>query len=196
MFQRSKTLSFLAAAAITAALSLPAFAGDKKFIDSDDAKKEDEAPQKFLKNYDKLIKGKEADWVYFAEGFDAKAYKSVRIKPFAATGKNSRAKAAAEDGPGYYEKWLSKSKLGWEISGKGAADLTLEGNIADGWEPSGAARAWGGWMANPGVCQEVTARDSKGKIVFEIRQKSKGSTLSDAVENGIENILKSVAKGK
>jgi len=195
MFQRSKTLSFLAAAAITAALSLPAFAADKKFIDSDDAKKEDEAPQKFLKNYDKLVKGKEADWVWFADGFDAKAYKTVKIREYAATGKKSRSKAAAEEGPGYWDRWISKEKLGWDVA-RGGADLTIEGNIADAWEPSGAARAWGGWMANPGVCQEVTARDSNGRTVFEIRHKSKGSTLSDAVENGIENICKSIAKGK
>ena len=195
MFQRSKTLSFLVAAAIAAALSLPAYAGDKKFIESDDAKKDDEAPQKYLKNYDKLVKGKEADWVWFAEGFDAKAFKTVKVKPYAATGKNSRSKAAAEDGPGYWDKWVSKTKLNWDVV-KGGADLTIEGNIADAWEPSGAARAWGGWMANPGTCQEVIGKDSKGNTVFEIRHKSKGSTLSDSVENGIENICKSIAKGK
>jgi hypothetical protein len=195
MFQRSKTLSFLVTAAVATVLSLPAFAGEKKFIDSDDAKKEDEAPQKFLKSYDKLVKGKEADWVWFAEGFDAKAFKTVKIKPYAATGKGSRSKAAAEDGPGYWEKWTAKTKLNWDQV-KGGADLTIEGNIADAWEPSGAARAWGGWMANPGVCQEIIGKDSKGKTVFEIRHKSKGSTLSDAVENGIENICKTIAKGK
>jgi hypothetical protein len=195
MFQRSKALSFLVAAAISAAVSLPAMAGSKKFSDSDDAKKEDEAPQKFLKGYDKLVQGKEADWVWFAEGFDAKAFKTVKIKPYAATGKNSRSKAAAEDGPGYWDKWVSKTKLNWDVV-KGGADLTIEGNIADAWEPSGAARAWGGWMANPGTCQEIIGKDSKGNTVFEIRHKSKGSTLSDAVENGIENICKSIAKGK
>ncbi len=195
MFQRSKAFVFLAAAAIAATLSTPAQAGSKKFIDSDDAKKEDEAPQKFLKDYDKLVQGKEADWVWFAEGFDAKAYKTVKIRPYAATGKNSRSKAAAEDGPGYWDRWVTKTKLNWDVA-KGGADLTIEGNIADAWEPSGAARAWGGWMANPGVCQEIIGKDSKGKTVFEIRHKSKGSTLSDAVENGVENICKSIAKGK
>jgi hypothetical protein len=195
MFKNSKPFAFLVAAAIAATLSLPAFAADKKFIDSDDAKKEDEAPQKFLKNYDKLVKGKEADWVWFAEGFDAKAYKTVKIKQYAATGKKSPSRAAAEDGPGYWEKWIQKTKLGWDEV-KSGGDLTIDGNIADAWEPSGAARAWGGWMANPGVCQEIIGKDSKGKTVFEIRHKSKGSTLSDAVENGIENICKTIAKGK
>jgi len=195
MMQRSKLLSTLGVALLGLGLTLPA-AAEKKFIESDDAKKEDEAPQKFLKDYDKLVKGKEADWVYFADGFDAKNYKSVRVKPYAALGKGSRSRAAAEDGPGYWERWVAKSKLPWDVASKGGGDLTLEGNIADAWEPSGAARAWGGWMANPGVCQEVIGRDSKGKIVFQIRHKSKGSTLSDAVENGIENICKTLAKGK
>ena len=193
MLQSSKTTAFLGAALLALGLSVP-LAAAEKFIDSDDGKKDDEAPQTFLKDYDKLVKGKEADWVYFTEGFDAKAYKTVRIKEFSTSGKGSRLRNAAEDGAGYYERWIQKAKLGWEVAPKGA-DLTLEGNIAAAWEPGGAAH-WGGWMASPGTCQEVIGRDSGGKIVFQIRQKSRGSTVSDAVENGIEKIVETLKKGK
>jgi hypothetical protein len=195
MLQSSKTTAFLGAALLALGLSVP-LAAAEKFIDSDDGKKDDEAPQTFLKDYDKLVKGKEADWVSFTEGFDAKAYKTVRIKEFSTSGKGSRLRNAAEDGAGYYEKHIQKAKLGWEVVSKGAADLTLEGNIANAWEPSGGAKFWGGWMANPGTCQEVIGRNSGGKIVFQIRQKSRGSTVSDAVENGIEKIVETLKKGK
>jgi len=195
MLQSSKTTAFLGAALLALGLSVP-LAAAEKFIDSDDGKKDDEAPQTFLKDYDKLVKGKEADWVYFTEGFDAKAYKTVRIKEFSTSGKGSRLRNAAEDGAGYYEKHIQKAKLGWEVVSKGAADLTLEGNIANAWEPSGGAKFWGGWMANPGTCQEVIGRNSGGKIVFQIRQKSRGSTVSDSVENGIEKIVETLKKGK
>src|SRR5450759_1910461 len=195
MLQSSKTTAFLGAALLALGLSVP-LAAAEKFIDSDDGKKDDEAPQTFLKDYDKLVKGKEADWVYFTEGFDAKAYKTVRIKEFSTSGKGSRLRNAAEDGAGYYEKHIQKAKLGWEVVSKGAADLTLAGNIANAWEPSGGAKFWGGWMANPGTCQEVIGRNSGGKIVFQIRQKSRGSTVSDSVENGIEKIVETLKKGK
>jgi hypothetical protein len=195
MLQRSKTITFLGAALLAFGLSVPLAAAEKKFIDSDDAKKDDDAPQTFLKDYDKLVKGKEADWVYFTAGFDAKAYKKVRIKEFSTSGKGSRLKNVAEDGVGFYERWIQKSKIGWEVVPKGG-DLTLEGNIASAWEPSGGARFWGGWMASPGTCQEVIGRDSGGKIVFQMRQKSRGSTMSDAVENGIEKIIENLKKVK
>jgi hypothetical protein len=195
MLQRSKTIAFLGAALLALGLSVPLAAAEKKFIDSDDGKKDDDAPQTFLKDYDKLVKGKEADWVYFTGGFDAKAYKTVRIKEFSTSGKGSRLRNAAEDGAGFYERWIQRAKLGWEVAPKGA-DLTLEGNIANAWEPSGGAKFWGGWMANPGTCQEVIGRNSGGKIVFQIRQKSRGSTVSDAVENGIEKIVETLKQGK
>lgn len=37
---------------------------------------------------------------------------------------------------------------------------------------------------------------ASGKVVAEIRHKSRGSTVHDAVENGLEEIAKSLAKGK
>jgi hypothetical protein len=175
-------------------LSAPAAAA-KKFITSDDAKQKDE-PQAFLKDYDKLLKGSEADWVYFAEGFKAANYKTVMIKAFEMTGKGPQVKEAAESGPDYYDTWItSKSDIGWKVV-KGGSDLILMGNIVNAWEPSGAARYWGGWMANPGACQELIGKDSKGNILFQIRHKSRGSTVPDAIENGIENILKTLGKGK
>ena len=61
--------------------------------------------------------------------------------------------------------------------------------------PESAARYWGGWAANPGVGLELVCK-SGGKIVGELRHKAKGSTVRDAVENGLEDMAKSVSKGK
>jgi len=193
MNERMKLFAPLVAALFVVVLSAPAFAGSK-FVNSEDAEEKDE-PQAFLKDYDKLVKGSEADWVYFAEGFKAHAYKTVSIKPFHITGKGSEVKYAAESGPDYYDTWIERSDLGWKVV-KGGGDLSIEGNIVNAWEPSGGARFWGGWLANPGACQEVIGRNSKGAIVFQIRHKSRGSTVPDAVENGIEDILKTLEKGK
>ena len=66
------------------AVSVPATASSKKFSESDDAKKDDE-PQEYLKSYDKLTKGKEADWVYFTEGVDLKSFKTVSLKTWGTT---------------------------------------------------------------------------------------------------------------
>jgi hypothetical protein len=182
-------------AALVLGVALPASAGAKKFVDSDASKEKDE-PTGYLKDYDKLVEGKEADWVYF-DGFEAKAYKTVKINSFKTSGKGSRLKGAAEDGPGYLEQWIKKSKkLGWTVVTEGKADLTVDGNVANAWEPSGAARFWGGWYANPGCVQELMAKDEAGKIVFQIRHKSKGSTLPDAVENGLEKVVETLEKGK
>ena len=79
---------------------------------------------------------------------------------------------------------------------KDGGDLRIEGNIFNAWEPSGAARVWGGWAANPGVGMELVAKDKSGKTIFEIRHKAKGSTMEDAVENGLENIVKTLEAGK
>ncbi len=189
----------LLAAALFAfcALALPAAAKEKKFIDDDAAKKDDKAPQKFLPDYDKLVKGSEADWVYF-DGYDPKAYKTVALKPYGYTGKGPETKSASEYGQDYLSEWIPKSKkLGWTVAENGKkGDLTIEGNIAYAWEPSGAARFWGGWYANPGCVQELIGKDRSGKIVFEIRHKSRGSTVRDSVENGIQKIIESLEKGK
>ena len=193
MKHRFNLMSLLVIMLVVVGVAAPAAAG-KGFLASDDAKENDE-PQAFLKDYDKLVKGSEADWVYFAEGFNAANYKTVRIKDFGVTGKGPQTKMAAETGPDYYDTWIAKSGLGWKVVKEGAS-LTLEGNMVNAWEPSGAARFWGGWMANPGACQELIGKDSKGNIVFQIRHKSRGSTVPDAVENGIEDILKTLEKGK
>ncbi len=191
-----RRLSLLGLSVLVAgSLALPAAAGSKKFVDSDAAKEKDE-PQSFLPDYDKLVEGSEADWVYF-NGYDAKAIKTVKIKEYGVTGKGRETRDAAEDGPEYLDQWISRSKkLGWEVVKSGKADLTIEGNVAHAWEPSGAARFWGGWYANPGVVQELIGKDASGKIIFEIRHKSKGSTIRDAVENGLEDVVKTLEKGK
>lgn len=188
---------FLAAFTATFVLSTGAALADKKFVDSDDAKKHsDTDPMKFLPDYDKLVKGKEADWVYFPEKFDAKAYKTVTIKDYGSTGGTpSRVKFATEAAPGYWESWLKKKDPRWEVV-KSGGDLSIEGNFANVWEPSGSARFWGGWYANPGAVQELIGKDKSGKVLFEIRHKSRGSTVEDAVENGIEKILETLAKGQ
>ncbi|MBP7678414.1 MAG: hypothetical protein KBB14_19070, partial [Thermoanaerobaculia bacterium] len=181
--------------ALAALVALPAFAAGKRFQD-DDASREKDEPTTWLKDYDKLVEGKEADWVFF-DGYSAGSYKSVAVKEFSATEKDKEARHAAEYGKEYAEQWIQESKkLGWEVVSGGKADLTIEGNVAHAWEPSGAARFWGGWYANPGAVQELIGKDSSGKIVFQIRHKSRGSTVKDAIENGLEDVVKSLEKGK
>jgi hypothetical protein len=51
-------------------------------------------------------------------------------------------------------------------------------------------------MANPGVGLEVLVKDSKGSVVAEIRHKAKGSTIRDAVENGLEEVAKAINSGR
>jgi hypothetical protein len=51
-------------------------------------------------------------------------------------------------------------------------------------------------MANPGVGLEVLLKDSSGKIVGEIRHKSRGSTIEDAVENALEDVAKAISEGR
>ena len=182
---------------LAASLALPALAKEKKFVNDDAAKEKDE-PTTWLPDYDKLVEGKDADWVYF-EGYEPGSYKSVMVKDFVANEKDRHreAKNAAEYGREYTEQWIRDSKkLGWDIVEKGKADLTITGNVVHAWEPSGAARFWGGWYANPGAVQELIGKDSSGKTVFMIRHKSRGSTIPDAIENGLEDVVKSLEKGK
>jgi hypothetical protein len=115
------------------------------------------------------------------------------VKDFENNGRSRDARDAARDGKEYAEQWLQKQ--GFDIVEKGA-DLIVEGNIFNAWEPSGAARYWGGWAANPGVGIELLIKDKSGAVVGELRQKAKGSTIPDAVENGLEDMCKSVAAGK
>lgn len=185
----------LAVALLAALFALPAAAKEKKFV-NDDASKEKEEPTTWLKDYDQLVEGKGADWVFF-DGYSAGAYKTVAVKDFSANEKDREAKRAADYGKEYVEEWVGKSKkLGWEIVEKGKADLTIQGHVVHAWEPSGAARFWGGWYANPGATQEFIGKDASGKTVFQIRHKSRGSTVPDAIENGIEDVVESLEKGK
>ncbi|HEY6221431.1 MAG TPA: hypothetical protein VIX13_02740 [Candidatus Eisenbacteria bacterium] len=163
----------------------------KTFLDSDDAKERDE-PQKFLPDYDKLTKGKDADWVYFPKG-SLKSYKTVSVKEFDENGRGREARDAARDGRDYMEQWLDKQ--GFKVV-KSGGDLVVSGNIFNAWEPHGAGRYWGGWMANPGVGLEVIVRDSKGDIVGEVRHKNRGSTVRDAVENALEEVAKAISDGR
>src|SRR5664280_2242140 len=196
MYTITRRYALLSLASLFAlAVSVPAAASSKKFTESDDAKQNDE-PQEYLKDYDKLTKGNEADWVYFTEGVDLKSFKTVSLKTWGTTNKHSRSKHAAESGPEYLEQWIKRSKkLGWQVV-KDGGDLRIEGNVFNAWEPSGGARVWGGWAANPGVGMELVAKDKSGKTIFEIRHKAKGSTLEDAVENGLEKIVKTLEVGK
>lgn len=183
----------LFAIALTAFLvfsARPAEAARKNFLDSDDAKEKDE-PQKYLKDYDKLTKGKDADWVYFPSG-NLKSFKTVTVKEFEENGRGREARDAAREGKDYMEQWLDKQ--GFKVV-KSGGDLVIEGNVFNAWEPHGAARYWGGWAANPGVGLEVVAMDAKGNILGEVRHKAKGSTIRDAVENGLEDVAKALANG-
>jgi hypothetical protein len=191
---KRQTAFFAAVVFAVAAFAAPALAKDKKFTDDDASKQKDE-PTTWLKNYDSLVEGKEADWVFF-DGFDAKSIKTVKLKDFSSE-KGPRVKNAAEYGHDYLDQWVTRSKkLGWEVVKDGKADLTIEGHMVHAWEPSSAARFWGGWYANPGVVQELIGKNAAGKTVFEIRHKSKGSTVPDAVENGLEKCVESLEKGK
>lgn len=181
-------VAFLALALVAA----PAFAAKAKtFVGSDDSKEADE-PAKYLPDYDKLTKGKDADWVYFPEG-GLKKYKSVQVKDFVENGKGREAREAAEDGKEYMEQWLERG--GYSLAEKGA-ELVVEGNVFNAWEPGTGARIWGGWMANPGVGLEVVVKDSSGKVVGQIRHKSRGSTVEDAVENALEEVAKAIMDGR
>ncbi|HWZ87149.1 MAG TPA: hypothetical protein VN032_13155 [Thermoanaerobaculia bacterium] len=182
----------LASAALFVFAVSTALASDTKFINSDDAKERDE-PQKFLPDYDKLVKGKDSDWVYFPDGA-LKNYKTVLVKEFQNNGKGREAKEAASYGKEYMEQWMQKQ--GFDVVEKGPADITIEGNVFNAWEPSGAARVWGGWAANPGVGLELLIKNKSGAVVGEMRQKAKGSTIHDAVENGLEDCAKSIAHGR
>src|ERR1700756_4892593 len=117
----------------------------KRFLDSDDPKEKDEA-QKYLKDYDKLTKGKDADWVYFPGGTGLKKGSTVTVKEFEENGRGREARDAARDGKDYMEQWLEKQ--GFKVA-KSGGDVTIEGNVFNAWEPRGAGRYWGGWMANP-----------------------------------------------
>ncbi|HEX4439354.1 MAG TPA: hypothetical protein VH854_04735, partial [Thermoanaerobaculia bacterium] len=74
------------------ALTMSAYASDKKFSESDDSHQKDE-PQKFLPDYDKLVKGKDADWVYFPDGALSK-YKTVSVEEFDHTGHGTESRDA------------------------------------------------------------------------------------------------------
>ena len=181
-------VAFLALALVAA----PALAAKAKtFVGSDDSKEADE-PAKYLPDYDKLTKGKDADWVYFPEG-GLKKYKTVEVKDFVENGKGREAREAAEEGKEYMEQWLERG--GYSLAEKGA-ELVVEGNVFNAWEPGTGARIWGGWMANPGVGVEVLVKDSSGKVLGQIRQKSRGSTVEDAVENALEEVAKAIMDGR
>jgi hypothetical protein len=187
-----RPLSALLVGALTLAIgAAPAFGKSKAFLESDDAKEANE-PQKFLPDYDKLMKGKDADWVYFPEG-GLKKFKTVHVKEFVENGKGREARHAAESGREYMEQWLERG--GYTLAEKGA-ELVVEGNVFNAWEPGTGARIWGGWMANPGVGLELILKDSSGKVVGEIRHKDRGSTIEDAVENALEEVAKAITDGR
>jgi hypothetical protein len=192
MVRQMTRLFAVALAAFLILSARPAEAAKKNFLDSDDAKEKDE-PQKFLKDYDKLTKGKDADWVYFPESASLKKGATVTVKEFEENGRGRESRDAAREGKDYMEQWLDKQ--GFKVV-KSGGEVTIEGNIFNAWEPHGAARYWGGWAANPGVGMEVVAKDAKGNILAEIRHKAKGSTIRDAVENGLEDVAKALAAGK
>src|SRR4029453_6661851 len=150
-------MALVAAVALTVAIAKP-----KMFDKSEDAGKVDE-PAKWLPDYDKLAEGHDADWTYFPAG--SLKNKSVTVKAFttnAVEDHADEAEMAAKAGKKYLEQWLKKA--GFKVVDE-AAEVTFEGNIFDAWEPEGAGRYWGGWMANPGAGMEVMAKDSSGKVV-------------------------------
>ncbi len=168
---------------------------ERTFLASDDAKESDE-PQAYLPDYSKLVKGDDADWVYFPNG-SLKSFKTVRVMPFSSNAVDAHkveGRHAAEFAPDYLKRWLGEQ--GFRVVESGDADMVVEGNIFNAWEPSGGARFWGGVFANPGAGEEVICKDARGAVLGFVRHKSRGSTIKDAVENGLEEIAKAIAKGK
>jgi len=166
----------------------------KTFLDSDDAKEADE-PQKYLPDYGKLVAGKDADWVYFPNG-RFQGGRKVVVNPFESNALDTHkveARHAAEYAPAFLKKWLIKE--GFEIVDSDG-DLVIDGNVFNAWEPSAGARFWGGWLANPGCGIEVVVKDPKGEVLGFVRHKARGSTIKDAVENGLEEVAQAIAKGK
>jgi hypothetical protein len=196
--KRESLVAGLAVLIAVVALTVPDNAWAKKaktFLASDDAKESDE-PQGYLPDYSKLVKGDDADWVYFPNG-SLKSYKTVLIKPFTSNAVDTHkieGRHAAEYGPEYLKEWLEKQ--GFQVVDSGRADMVIEGNIFNAWEPSGGGRFWGGVFANPGAGEEVICKDSSGTILGFVRHKSRGSTIKDAIENGLEDVVKAIAKGK
>lgn len=188
--RRAYSVLFIAVLALAIGVA-PALGKSKAFLESDDAKEANE-PAKYLPDYDKLTKGKDADWVYFPEG-SLKKYRTVQVKDFVENGKGREAREAARAGREYMEQWLERD--GYKLAEKGA-ELVIEGNVFNAWEPGTGARIWGGWMANPGVGLEVLLKDSSGKVVGEIRHKSRGSTIEDAVENALEEVASAISDGR
>ena len=188
----------VAALIVLSAVAFPGQAWAKKaktFLASSDAKEDDE-PQAYLPDYAKLVKGDDADWVYFPDG-TLKSYKTVLIKPFTSNAVEAHkveGKHAAEYAQGFMKEWLEKQ--GFQVVESGPSDMSIEGNIFNAWEPSGGARFWGGVFANPGAGEEVICKDAKGTILGYVRHKSRGSTIKDAVENGLEDVAKAIAKGR
>lgn len=163
-------------------VAAPALA-EKKFLGSDDDKEKDE-PQKWLKDYDKLTKGKEANWVYFTET-NFKKYKTVSVKEFDTNGRGREVRDAVSDGRDYMEKGLEKQ--GWEVV-KSGGDMAIEGNVFSAWQ--------GGWGVFNGVGVELMLKDSKGDLIGQIRHKSKGSSIRNAVDNALEECAKTIAAGR
>ena len=193
--------SLIASAAVAFAVVALSLTGQawaksaKTFLASDDAKESDE-PQGYLPDYAKLVKGSDADWVYFPTG-SLKSFKTVKIQPFTSNAVDTHkvdGRHAAEFAPDYLKNWLEKQ--GFKVVDSGQADMVIEGNIFNAWEPSGGARFFGGVFANPGAGEEVICKDANGAVLGFVRHKSRGSTIKDAVENGLEEIAKAIAKGR
>jgi len=196
--KRNSLIAGVAAVIALSALLFPGLASAKAaktFLASSDAKESDE-PQAYLPDYSKLVKGGDADWVYLPNG-SLKSYGTVLVKPFSSNAVEDHrveGRHAADFAPGYLKNWLEKQ--GFHVVTSGSAEMVIEGNVFNAWEPSGAGRFWGGMWANPGVGIEVICRGANGKILGFVRHKSRGSTIKDAVENGLEEVAKAIAKGK
>ena len=182
------------AACFALAAAGPLAAKGETFLGSEDAQEEGE-PQSYLPDYGKLVEGQDADWVYFPKGA-LKSYKKVGIGDIgssAKAGHRTEAQHAADYVAEYLAQWLEDR--GFEVVDSNA-DMVIEGNVFDAWEPSGGARFWGGWMANPGCGLELIVKTDDGAVLGYLRHKARGSTIPDAIENGLEEMVKAIAKGR
>lgn len=189
-----RAIVFAVTACFALAAAGPLAAKGKTFLGSEDAQEEGE-PKSFLPDYGKLVEGQDADWVYFPKGA-LKSYKKVGIGDIgsnAKAGHRTEAQHASDYVAEYLAQWLEEA--GFEVV-ESNADMVIEGNVFDAWEPTGGARFWGGWMANPGCGMELIVKTDDGAVLGYLRHKARGSTIPDAIENGLEEMVKAIAKGR
>lgn len=156
----------------------------QRYVQDDDSR-ERGAQNRFLRDYDLLEKGAEADWVYLRD-FDARRYRTVAVKPYSPERGRSEAGRLAEEGKRALEAAIGRATGldAWTVV-EGTADLVLHGNVTRVWTRDGSG---GGWAQNSAV-QELLGRDREGRVVLQMRHRSVGGSLRDLLSRGIGDFV-------